>query len=138
MLQKPVGDLGLVEHLIINDVVALYDLVNGFDKPARGDIFGEISGGPCPNGMEDLLIVVIGCEHYDCDVRHHTFQLTGYLESVHPRQVDIHNHDVRDQLFGHTQRLIALGHFDNDLHVRLGFQDSPQALSEEGMIIYQH
>ena len=59
------------------------------------------------------------------------------LNTIQFRHGDVHDHDVRVQLFGEFHRLLPVACLAHDLHVGLRFQDHPKALAHQGVIVGQ-
>ena len=92
------GQFGLAENGFVDDVQALADLANGVEQRVWGDVLGIEGRSACPDGVQDLIVVVVGREHNDGDIGLVVFELACNLHAVHRGQVDVQQDDVGRQV----------------------------------------
>ena len=71
-------------------------------------ILEEIAGGPCLQGIENLLIIVVHSEHDHVDVGVSVLDLYGRFDSRHPRQADVHQYDIRATVLDGLQAILGV------------------------------
>ena len=111
------------------------------DRTNRGDdlrglgIFQQISSGASAHQIEDVLLLVIHGQRDDSDVRELAFDLSGRLDSAHPRHAHIHQHDVGHQrlhLLDGFHAILGLAH---DMNVVFRLEDCGQSFAHDAMVI---
>jgi len=85
------------------------DLCDGLQQFLLRHVFQQIAVCSRPQGIEDHVAIVVGCQHQHLDVGQ-TFLQSGHtLNAAHGRQIDIHQHHVRTLLGNTSQGLLAGG-----------------------------
>jgi hypothetical protein len=71
-----------------------------------------------PGGRaQQVVLVLVLCEHHNTSCRHLLPQHQRCLESIHPRHADVHDDDVWQKLESSLDRLEAVSRFAEDANV---------------------
>jgi hypothetical protein len=68
---------------------------DGLDQMVASSTFENISFGTCGKRFENVFIIFIGGAHHDGQFRIFFLQKAGALDTVHSRQIDIHQNDIK-------------------------------------------
>ncbi|MCL5995369.1 MAG: hypothetical protein M1546_04850 [Chloroflexi bacterium] len=79
--------------------------------------------------------VLVNAEHHDGAGWGHRPHFLSRLNAVHTRHFDIHNHDVRMQLFGQCQCGLTIPSFPHDHQVGFERKTHLQTLSNAGPVV---
>src|SRR5829696_5143174 len=74
-------------------------------------------------------------ERHDLHIRQFRENGSGGFQAVHDGHQEVHQDDVRLELPGHLQRLLAVRGFSDDLEVRVEGEEHPQALAHHGVVV---
>ena len=86
--------------------------------------------------LVDVLIELEGGEDEDTrPLARQRGQLAGRLEAAHLRHLDVHQDDVRSLATCGFDSLTTGARLSDNLEVVLGFEDHPQAGTDEGLVI---
>src|SRR5581483_10035303 len=86
-------------------------------------------------GFVDVLVEVEGGENEDARARSRCVEPAGCVDAVELGHADVHDDDVGVELTGEAQRFASVGGFADDLDVALQFEDEPEALPYEGLVV---
>src|SRR5258708_40139816 len=68
---------------------------NGFDQLFGGAGFDQVTAGTRFESFENSLTVLIDGYHYELELGGDFLELRHTLDSGHPRQLDVHEYNVR-------------------------------------------
>ena len=92
-------------------------------------------GGARLDGRHDPLLLDGAGQRNDLDLRTRRAELAGGLDAVEPRQVEVHDHDVRAERLGRAERLAAVRRLANHLDVLEERQELAQAATDHGVVV---
>jgi hypothetical protein len=91
-----------------------------------------------PQGLEEVLLVVVDGEEHHLDLFVATGQLLADVEAAGALEPDVEEDDVGPEIGGEAQRLVGLGGGPDDLDpVALGRQHRDQALQYDLVVVDQ-
>ena len=113
-------------------------VARGADR--RRDVVGlgvleQETGGARLDGRHDPLLLDGAGQRDDLDLRTRRAELAGCLDAVEPRQVEVHDHDVRAERLGRAERLAAVRRLANHLDVLEERQELAQAAADHGVVV---
>ena len=113
-------------------------VARGADR--RRDVVGpgvleQEAGGARLDGRHDPLLLDRAGERDDLDLRARRRQLAGRLDAVEPRQVEVHDHDVRAERLGRAECLAAVGRLADHLDVLEERQELAQTTADHGVVV---
>ena len=88
-----------------------------------------------PERLVDVLVEVERRQHDDARARAAAGDLARRLDAVEARHADVHEHDVRAERVGLGDGLVAVARLADDLDVRLGLEDHPEAGADEALVV---
>ena len=112
---------------------------NGFDGAhqfLRRRPFGHIAVGAGLDDSKNVLPIAVHREHQHLDFRGFLAQQFSDYQSVHPGHADVHQHDVRPQLAGLAQGLVAIGSLADDFQALLASQADLETFAHHGMVVH--
>ena len=110
------------------------------ENPQEGfwlDLLLEVPVRPRLDGIEEVLVLLRDREHDDLHVGEDLLDPMGGLHAGHPRHVDVHQDEVRHQLLGLLQGLVAIVRLSHHLKVPSPTQEPGHSGAEQGMVIDQ-
>ena len=100
-----------------------------------GRVLEQISGGPGLDRPDDVMVLVVGGEHDDADLRMLGGQAPDRRDAVEHRHAQVHEDDVGTVPADQGQRLPAVGGLGDHLQVRLGVEHAAQAVTDHRMVV---
>jgi hypothetical protein len=122
----------------IDHGAVIEDLPDGLAdiRPAR--VLGQVATCAGPQGVYHRPVIGVGGKHHDRGPWHAVAQQTGGLDAIAPGHPQVHENDVRKQVSGEGDGLVAVsgGAHDFDFrqeaeHHRESFTDYPLVVSDE-------
>ena len=103
----------------------------------RAQVLGEVPHRTVADGLHHVAVGARDREHHDAGLGQARRKLPDQLDAAHPRQVDVHEHDVRPRLEGKVQCLLGARRLRDQLHVRRR-DGLPHRGSNKGVVVDEH
>ena len=106
----------------------------GVEELLRTGVLQQEAARAGLEGVEEVVVAVEG--RHDDDVPEVVGdEVAGGLDAVHPRHLDVHQHDVGAGRAGPFDRLEAVGGLADDLDVVLDREDHREARPHHGVVV---
>jgi len=93
-LLHPIDHFLVGHHLAVDDETAVVDSVDRVQQSFRRDVLGAVGRGPQPQGMKNLLGVVVAGQDDYLGLGQLIEDATRDAQAVGVGQVNVHQHDV--------------------------------------------
>jgi peptidoglycan/LPS O-acetylase OafA/YrhL len=117
--------------------VAGGDDPDGVHQRAGVGALAEEAAGARAQSQDDVVVVLEGGEHEDLHAGEIVVggDAAGRLDPVHHGHPDVHEHDVGAGAAGQVDGLPAVEGLADDVDVRLGVEDQPEARPDQGLVV---
>jgi hypothetical protein len=125
----------LARNARVQQGLALAHLVDRADQLSRVRIFQHVSHGAGFDRRKDLVVANKAGQHQHVGVRLLGGNLPGGFNPVHLRHEQVHQNDIRFELFGLINGFQAVLCFSNYLYIACLCQEGFDPLPDDGMVI---
>src|SRR5262249_45020263 len=115
--------------------LASADRADGAGQLLAGSVLEQEAAGSGFHSVVDVLVEVEGGQHEDLGPAAALGELGGCLDPVESGHADVHQDDVGGQGACLCQCLAAVARLAGDAQIWLGFQQHPQALPDQVLVV---
>src|SRR5918995_1823237 len=124
-------------HLRMEDSLATGRLADGVGQLLRAHLLENIGEGAGLDSGEDMLVVVVGGEHYDARARRPARQTACGLYTIHTRHDQVHQRHVGCVLGREPDGLFSGAGLGDHGYVALRLEKRPHPLAHQRVIVDQ-
>ena len=127
----------LRDQLRVEQGLATCDAMDVADEIARLDLLEHVPSRASHHARKERFIVSEAGEHETRELRHRGAQLAAHLDTAAILEADVKDCDVRLGEWDPHQRVGSGGRLAHDLDVRVAFQQDPDALANQVVVVQQ-